>query len=385
MRVILLTGKGGVGKTSHAVATALAAASHGHRVFLLSTDPAHSLGDALRRPVGARPVAVAERVIAQEVSALDELDRNGSAIQRFLRQLLRRDTSPIVAEELTVFPGLEELVALRAIRDVEATGDFDVCVVDCAPTGSTLRMLRFPDLLRVFMEDFLELERRGARLLRPVLRPFQAEGLVPDEELFDAVERLWVDVDQVRRILVDSGRTSARLVVNPARVVLDETRRSFTYLSLHGVVADAVIVNRVLPETVRDGWFARWLEREQEVRAEIRDSFAMPIFEAPWLAEEPHGVEALAEMAAELYGSRDPAACWSTKTPIRLRSHAGRMRLEVDLPHATKEALEVTARGASLLIRWRDVTRRVALPDGLVGRPVHRALLERGVLAVEFA
>jgi arsenite-transporting ATPase len=142
MRVILLTGKGGVGKTSHAVATALGAAAHGHRVFLLSTDPAHSVGDALDRRVGARPVEVAPRVVAREVSALEELDRSWSAIQEWLRALLRDETDEILADELLVFPGLEELLALRAVREVEETGDFDVCVVDCAPTGATLRMLR---------------------------------------------------------------------------------------------------------------------------------------------------------------------------------------------------------------------------------------------------
>lgn len=384
MRVVLLTGKGGVGKTSHAVATALGAAAHGHRVFLLSTDSAHSLGDALRQPVGARPVPVAEGVVAQEVSVLEELDRSWSSLQRFLRGLLREDTDPLVAEELLVFPGLEELVALRAIRDVEATGDFDVCVVDCAPTGSTLRMLRFPDVLGFLMQDFFELERRGARLLRPVLSRFRAGALLPDEEIFDTIERLWTDVDDVRQILLDTSRTTARLVVNPAQVVLAEARRSFAYLSLYGVSTDAVIVNRVLPVEAQGGWFSRWAKREQATLAEIRASFPVPLFEAPLLPQELGGLPALKAMAARLYDRVDPAGLLCEGQPIRLRKHAGRTCLEIELPGATKEGLEVIARGEDLLIRWRDVSRIVALPRSVVGRTVARARLRDGVLSVEF-
>lgn len=385
MRVILLTGKGGVGKTTHAIATALAAAARGRRVFLLSTDAAHSLGDALGRPVGARPVPIAEGVVAQEISALDELDRSWGVLQKFLRQLLKEDTDDLVAEELLVFPGLEELIALRAIRDVEATGEFDVCVVDCAPTGSTLRMLRFPDVMRIFMENFFELERRGARLLKPLLKPFRAGALVPGEELFDAFERLWSDVDDVREILMDNSRTTARLVLNPTQVVLEETRRSFAYLSLYGVAVDGVIVNRVLPAVASRGWFGRWAERERAILEEIRISFPIPRIEAPLEARELTGLAALQALAGRLYAERDPAALWRQGRPIRLVTHSGHPRLEIELPGAVKETLEVNARGDSLVIRLRDTSRIVALPRSLVGRSVRRAQLREGVLAVDFA
>lgn len=383
MRVVLLTGKGGVGKTSHAVATALGAAAHGHRVFVLSTDPAHSLGDALGLRVGARPVRVAPGVVAQEVAVLEELDRSWSEIQGTLRRLLRDETDEVVAEELLVFPGLEELVALRAIREVEATGDFDVCVVDCAPTGSTLRMLRFPDALRVFMENFFDLERRGARLLRPLLDRIQP-GVVPGEAFFDAFERLYADVDAVRQILLDETRTTARLVVNPARVVVEETRRSFAYLSLYGVATDAVLVNRVLPGAASGGWFSRWAERERRELEAIAESFPIPAFRAPLWPRELRGVEDLRVLARELYGERDPAAVFTTARPIRLRKHAGRTRLEVDLPGASKDELEVRARGDELFVRVRDAVRRIALPASLAGRTLHGARLEEGVLSVEF-
>ena len=199
------------------------------------------LGDALGRPVGPRPVTVAERVVAQEIAALAELDRAWSEIQRWLAELFHGEGDEIAAEELLVFPGLEELVALRAVRDVETLGEYDVCVVDCAPTGSTLRMLRLPDVLRLFMTGVFDMKRRAARAIKPLADRVGAGRFVASDEVFAAFERLYADVEDVRQILLDTDRTSARLVVNPARVVVDESRRSFAYLSLYGVATDAVL------------------------------------------------------------------------------------------------------------------------------------------------
>jgi arsenite/tail-anchored protein-transporting ATPase len=385
VRVLLLTGKGGVGKTSLSLATALGAAAHGHRVFVLSTDPAHSLGDALRRRLGGRPQPIAPGVTVQEVSVLEEMTRSWAEIQRFLRGLLRDEADELVAEELLTFPGLEELVSLRTIREVEATGAYDVCVVDCAPTGATLRMLRFPDVLRIFMENFFETKRRGARLLRPWLERVHAANLVPGEATFDAFERLYGDVDAVRAILLDDSRTSARLVVNPMRVVVDETRRSFAYLSLYGVATDAVLVNRVLPGAAAEGWFSRWAVREREELAAIEASFPVPQFRAPLYARELAGVADLERLARDLYGERDPAELFTRARPIRLRKHMGRPRLEIDLPGVAKEELEVAVHGPDLLVRVRDATRLVGLPGSVVGLALRRARLQDGVLTVDFS
>jgi len=385
MRVLLHTGKGGVGKTSVALATALGAARHGHRVFVLSTDPAHSLGDALGRPVGPRPVEVAPGVTAREVGVLHELDRAWSEIQDWLRELVRDEADEMVAEELLVFPGMEELVSLRAVREVEATGEYDVCVVDCAPTGSTLRMLRFPDALRLFMENFFELERRGARLLRPLVDRVSSARLIPREEFFDAFERLYGEVEDVRQILLDTSRTSARLVVNPARVVVDETRRSFAYLSLYGVATDAVIVNRELPERASGGYFSRWAERQRREREEIEAAFPVPLFSAPLRSRELCGADDLAELGRAIFGERDPALLLTRARPIRIRKRGARTLLEIDLPGATKQELEVKLAGPDLHVRVRDAHRRVALPDSLAGRRLEWARLENGVLEVAFA
>jgi arsenite-transporting ATPase len=385
MRTLLFTGKGGVGKTTHALATAFGAAAHGHRVFVLSADPAHSLGDALGQPIGTRGERVAPGVFAREVDAQDELDRSWSEIQRWLRTLLRDGADGLIAEEILVFPGLEELMALRAVREVEATGEFDVCVVDCAPTGATLRMLRFPDALRIFMQNFFELERRGARLLRPLVERTHAGRLLPREEFFDAVERLYGEVEDVRQILLDGSRTSARLVVNAARVVMDETRRAFAYLCLYGVATDALIVNRLLPAAASEGWFGRWAAREHAELEEMRASFALPVFLAPLRPHEVRGEAALRSLAEELYADRDPAARFAEGRPIRITRSAGRAHLEIDLPGAEKEDVQVTARGDELLVRVRDATRRIALPASLAGRRVRNARLHAGTLRIELA
>ncbi len=384
MRVLLHTGKGGVGKTSLAVATALGAAAHGHRVFLLSTDTAHSLGDALGRPVGPDPVEVADGVVAQEIAALAELDRSWSEIRDWLLTLLRSQDDVLVAEEVLSLPGLEELVALRAVREVERRGGFDVCVVDCAPTGSTLRLLRLPDALRWFMENFFQVERSAARLVRPLAERVGAGRFVAPDGVFAAAERLYEQIREVRETLLDAERTSARLVVNPARVVVDETRRSFAYLSLYGVATDAILVNRVLPPDAAVGYFAAWAAHETRELAEIERSFPLPILRAGLRPREPIGAAALAELARELYADRDPAARLAHSKPVRLEKRASRTVLAIDLPGVCREEIDVTACGKDLLLSVRDAQRRIALPHSVAGRRVEHARLAGGVLEVAF-
>jgi arsenite-transporting ATPase len=245
-------------------------------------------------------------------------------------------------------------------------------------------MLRLPDLLRFFMENFFDVKRRAARLLRPLAKRVGVERLVAPEAVFDAAERLYRDVESVSQILLDESRTSARLVVNPARVVIDETRRSYSYLCLYGVATDAVLVNRLLPAEASGGYFARWAEREERELAEIAASFPLPLLRAPLLAREPIGVDALRTLARSLFGELDPAQLLTRARPIRLTKDGARTRLSIDRPGALLADVEVALRGDELLVRVRDAQRRIALPASIAGRPIDSVRLAEGTLAIDF-
>jgi arsenite-transporting ATPase len=327
---------------------------------------------------------VALRVTAQEVSALAELDRSWSEVRDWLQPLLF-EADTLVAEELLVFPGLDELMALRAVCELDRAGETDLCVVDCAPTGSALRMLRLPDLMRHVMENLWGWKRRAARMLRPVAERLGAEGLIAPERVFDAFEALYEEVEAVRQVLLDESRTSARLVVNPTRVVVEETRRAFAYLSLFGIATDAVIINRVLPDAAAGGYFARWAERERAELAEIEKSFPVPQLHASLHPGEVRGVDALAALGRDVYGARDPAALFVRRRPVRFSRCDGVPMLEIDLPSVPAEDVDVWVRGADLTVGVRDFERRIALPDSLAGLVVEGTHWREGTLEVRFA
>ncbi len=385
MRVILAVGKGGVGKTTVAAATALVAAARGHRTVLLSVDPAHSLSDVLGMEVGPSPCAIAPGLTAWEVDALGELERSWEAVGQWLRALLRADVDELLAEELLLFPGLEELMALRAIGEVERLSAFDLCVVDCPPTGSALRLLRLPDLLRLFAERLFDFERRGLRLARPLLGGTGLRGLVPGEAVLDGLERLHREAVAIREILVDADRTSARLVVTPARVVVAESRRTWSHLAIHGVAVDAVVANRVLGPVDGAAGLGRWLARERRELAEIEASFPVPRLVLPHAGREPVGVEALRELGERLYGARDPAARFASGRPLRLHRRGVEALLELDLPGVRKDDLRIAEQGGEIRIGFGSSERRLALPETLHGHRVVSAQLDGRVLRIRLA
>jgi arsenite-transporting ATPase len=235
------------------------------------------------------------------------------------------------------------------------------------------------------MENLFDYKRKAARAMRPIAKRIGMGRFVAPDSVFDAIERLSQQVSDVRQILLDNDRTSARLVVNPARVVVDETRRSFAYLSLYGVATDAVLVNRVLPDEASGGYFARWAEREREELREIEASFPVPILHVPLHRTEPIGVEALRALAAEAYGDRDPAAVFTRSRPIRLEKRLGATFLEIDVPNVPVDEITVRLHGRELLVAVRDARRRIALPDSVLAREVAETRVENGVLRVRFA
>jgi arsenite-transporting ATPase len=279
-RIILYTGKGGVGKTSVAAATARRCASAGLRTVVLSTDPAHSLSDSLDVPLGAEPTPVCERLWGQEVQAQREMEVHWGAVQKWLGQVIAdRGVMDVAAEELTVPPGMDELFSLLQIKRHHQSGEFDAVIVDCAPTGETLRLLSFPEIARWWLEKVFPWERRMVAAARPWARTLLDLEL-PSQEVFADVHRLVENLIAMNEILRDRATATIRLVMNPDRMVIVEAQRTFTYLNLYGYLTDAVIVNRVFPHDV-DGYFGGWRERQQEHLRLVEGGFApVPVLTA---------------------------------------------------------------------------------------------------------
>lgn len=383
MRTILITGKPGVGKTSHAVATALACAERGQRVFLLSVDPTRGLSDVVGARIGPAASKLAPRLFAQEASPESEREHGWQGLREPFHALLRDDADGVLTEELLGFSAVEELAALRGVCEIERAGEIDVCVVDCAPTLETVQLTGFPGALRTVMKKLFSFDRRGTQLLpRCLHRVGRAAGVASGFD--EAWARLERDVAAVRRLLLDRERTSARLVTRPTRVAAEAFRRTFSYLSLAGVATDAVIVNRVLPAAAADGYFSTWAARGQAELAGIRASFPGPVFTANLQHRALRGLPALRELAREVYGENDPAGCLMRERSLRFVRRGGRPLLEVALPGIPKEEISIESHGRELQLRVREAERWVTLPDSLSGATVERIRVEAGILEVEF-
>jgi arsenite-transporting ATPase len=385
-RTILYTGKGGVGKTSVATATALACAREGLRTIVMSTDPAHSLSDSLDRPLGSEPVLIAENLWAQEVQANEEMEQRWSAVQGWLTSLLEgRGLERITAEELTVPPGFDELFALLKIKEHHASGEYDVIVVDCAPTGETLRLLSFPDVAQWWIDKVFPWEKRLISAARPVAKAFLDIPL-PDKQVYDEVERLVASLVSMNDILRDHTNTSLRLVMTPDRMVVSEAMRTFTYLNLYGYLTDAVIVNRLFPEETEGGYFAGWREKQLEQLAEVRDSFSpVPVLTAPYFDTEVIGDEMLGRLGGKLFDKPGVAAEVLFDTIIQdIVIEDETARLTLALPFVEKGDVDLNKIGLEVLVRVGDQKRTIMLPSSMAGFKPSGAKVENGVLRIDF-
>lgn len=384
VRILLFTGKGGVGKSTVAAGTAALAAAAGHRTLVLSTDPAHSLADAFGTPVGPEPTEVAERLFVQQVDAQLRFEQSWAEIQRYLLSVLDVvGVDPVAAEELTVIPGAEEVLALLEVRLHVLSGAWDVVVVDCAPTAETLRLLALPEALGWYMQRIFPTQQRVVKALRPVLT--RAAGVpMPAGSVFEAVERLHGELDEVRRILAGPG-ASVRIVLTPENVVLAEARRSYTSLSLFGYRVDGVVANRVFPADDADAWRARWVEAQTGVLREVDQSFAgLPVWRSDYRAEEPVGVDTLRDLAGELYGDDDALARPSGDGPFRVDRTARGAVLHLSLPFVTRAEVGLARNGDELVLTVGSYRRLLTLPAGLSRFSVAGARVEGGELQVRF-
>jgi arsenite/tail-anchored protein-transporting ATPase len=374
MRVLLFTGKGGVGKTTVAAATAVRAADAGLRTLVMSTDPAHSLGDSFDEEIGSHPTQIAERLWAQQIDAQERLEDNWREIQDYMIQLMNwAGTETIQAEELTVLPGLDEIFALIDVKTHVESGAYDVLIVDCAPTAETLRLLSLPDVMQWYIERIFPVERRIVKTVRPLVSRVTSLPIAGDR-VFDAVERLHRNLDAVKKILTDEVTSSVRLVVNPEKMVIAEARRTYTYLGLFGYRVDAVVVNRVLPPDVTDPYFGKWKDIQAEHLATVHESFEpVPILTSRLFDREMIGVGLLEEMATEIYGELDAADILYRDDPIRVRKRGTGYVLVMRLPFASREDMDIHRRGEELFIRVGAYKRNLILPQSLKRMSVREA------------
>jgi arsenite-transporting ATPase len=383
-RTILYTGKGGVGKTSVAAATARSTAAQGLRTLVVSTDPAHSLADVLGTALGSEPREVAPALWGQQITAQVELEKNWAAVQDWLGQMLiERGVDRISAEELTVPPGADELFALLSIKRHHESGDFDVVVVDCAPTGETLRLLSFPDVARWWLEKVVPQQGRMLDAARPFARAvFDVQ--LPGDAVLAEVERLVQNLIAMHEILRDRDHVSVRLVMNPDRMVIEEARRTFTYLNLYGFLTDAVVVNRVFPGDVGD-YFAAWRETQQAALGEVGAAFSpVPVLCAPYFEQEVRGDAMLDRLGAALFDERDPAAVLHSSFTQGLVVGRDGASLRLDLPFADKGELQLKKIGSELIVRVGSHKRTMLLPAALAGYRPSGASFEDGALKITF-
>ena len=374
MRVLLFTGKGGVGKTTVAAATAVRSAATGQRTLVMSTDPAHSLGDSFELEIGSDPTQISDFLWAQQIDAQERLEDNWREIQDYMIQLMNwAGTETIQAEELTVLPGLDEIFALIDVKTHVESGKYDVLIVDCAPTAETLRLLSLPDVMQWYIERIFPVERRIVKTVRPIVSRVTTLPIAGDR-VFDAIERLHRNLDAVKKILTDEKMASVRLVVNLEKMVIAEARRTYTYLGLFGYRVDAVVVNRVLPPDVTDPYFGKWKDIQAEHLITVHESFdPVPILSARLFDREMVGVTLLGEMGQEVYGDLDAADILYRDDPIRVRKRGTGYVMTMRLPFASRDDMDIHRRGDELFVRVGAYKRNLILPQSLKRMTVREA------------
>lgn len=391
MRVILMTGKGGVGKTSVAAATGLRCAELGYRTLVLSTDPAHSLADSFDIELGHDPRLVRPNLWGAELDALMELEGNWGSVKRYITQVLQaRGLDGVQAEELAILPGMDEIFGLVRMKRHYDENEYDVLIIDSAPTGTALRLLSLPEVGGWYMRRFYKPLQAMSVALRPFVEPIFkpiAGFSLPDKEVMDAPYEFYEQIEALEKILTDNTQTSVRLVTNPEKMVIKETSRAHAYLSLYNVSTDLVIANRIIPDEVTDPFFKRWKENQQVYRQEIHDNFSpLPIKEVPLYSEEMCGLEALERLKETLFsGSEDPAQVYYKENTIQIVQKEGYYSLELYLPGIPKDQIQLNKTGDELNVRIGNHRRNLVLPQALAALQPSGAKMEEDYLKIKFA
>lgn len=385
MRVVLFTGKGGVGKTSVAAATAVQCARQGYRTIVMSTDPAHSLGDSLDLELGQDLTPVTDNLWAHEVSSLHEMERHWAKLHEYaVRVFATQGLDDVLAEEVANPPGMDEVASLMWIKHYAERNEHDVLIVDCAPTGETLQLLTFPDVAKWWLDKVYPWERRALKIARPVLQPLMDMPL-PSDEVFASVKDLLLDLEGMKKILTDPQITTIRIVLNLEKMVVKEAKRAFTYLNLFGYVTDAVIVNRILPEGLQDRLFQQWQRIHRKYEDEVEVSFdPLPILRVPLFDREVVGTAMLQKMAEAIYAGDDPASRLYTETPQRITKSGTEYLLGLKLPFTERSDVELAQHNGELFVTIGGYRRGISLPRVLAQRQALGATIEDGELRIRF-
>lgn len=386
MRILLYTGKGGVGKTSVAAATALRCADLGYRTIAVSTDAAHSLADSFDTTIGNEPVEIAPKLHAQEIDVLHQMEKHWGTVQEWVTTVLSwRGLDELIADEASVLPGMDELASLLQIVYLHDTNAYDVIIVDCAPTGETLRLLSLPEVAEWYLTRIFPIQRQTAKLIGPLIKSI-TDIPIPDDQVFDSIKGLILQLDQMHALLTDQKKSSVRLVLNPEKMVIKEAQRTYTYLNLYGYSTDAVISNRIIPTTVGDEYFNAWKGSQARYGQLVEEAFApLPIFKVPLMDQEVVGVEMLRKMAQVIYGDRDPAQLFYTEQPQVIEKIDEGYLLKLRLPFISKDAINMTRNSDELAISIGNFRRNIILPRILAGLDVNKAKFEGDHLILTFA
>ena len=384
-RILLFTGKGGVGKTTCAAATALHAARQGVKTLVLSSDPAHSLADALDQELGPEPQEVAPHLFAQEVDLYYSMKKYWGNMRDLMLTVFKwQGVDQVAAEELAALPGMNEGSVLLWLEQFVREDDYDLIIVDSAPTGETLTLLTLPQVTQWWLSKAFPFQKLAVKSVGFGVR--KTTG-IPLDKGYDELETIFGQLESIQDVLTDHQTTSVRLVMNPEKMVIDEARRAYTYLQLYGYGVDAVIVNRVLPERAAEGaFFQQYRAAQQQYMGEIEKSFApLPILQVPHLGHEVFGLDLLDEIGEGLYADRDPAAVFHDEPTYRVRSDDGAYVIDIRLPFADEATVDAQQFGDELIVQVSNQRRNYALPNFLSYYALTESRLDGGWLHARFA
>ena len=391
MRIVLFAGKGGVGKTSIAAASGVACAQEGLKTLIMSLDAAHSLVDSfdLNRTLmdknKGKPIRVAKHLWMQEVDVQEEITKNWGEVHKYISSLLNiSGIDEVLAEELAILPGMEEISSLLHINRYVAQKRYDVILLDCAPTGESIRFISIPTSLEWYMKKIFDVERKVVKVARPITKRLYSVPL-PEEEYFATIQRLFDRLEGIDGLLSDPNITTVRLITNPEKIILKETQRAYMYFSLYKMTVDAVVINRILPEAADHGYFARWKETQDRYIQKTEQLFSpIPILKVPMLSDQVVGMAELSKLAREIYGNLDPQQVLYADTPYSFRKVGEDYFLDIKIPFLTKKEVELSKRNEELIVRIGGFKRYVLLPRNIAARDPSGAKIEQGKVVIRF-